>query len=314
LHHIYTISHVFLLFKLCSISNTSIHILEHICLSLIHYALELSLIHVNIWLKLVIEKKFLRVVAIYLFVLNQVLSACNLLVVLRCKNGVTLVLEADRIKIFKPWPSALLAFPQVFHQQVLIQSKKTVVLLLQFIARRSLNSWLHIELKLLIVCFYNVRFWHMARLNIIFHYILNHSFPISFWLLFPAVLVMSRERFAHFVNYDIGPILFFQELSYLLRVIIHVLNHDIINCGACLPEIYWIINLGLHIIRIPKASINLVFIFIDLQIECIFLIFLLQNLLLNNLIYMLRNIVFICDSLLELYLLLNLKNTVFNFL
>jgi hypothetical protein len=42
----------------------------------------------------------------------------------------------------------------------------------------------------------------------------------------------------------------------------------------------------------------LVFIFIDLQIECIFLIFLLQNLLLNNLIYMLRNIVFICDSLL----------------
>jgi hypothetical protein len=58
----------------------------------------------------------------------------------------------------------------------------------------------------------------------------------------------------------------------------------------------------------------LVFIFIDLQIECIFLIFLLQNLLLNNLIYMLRNIVFICDSLLELYLLLNLKNTVFNFL
>ena len=54
--------------------------------------------------------------------------------------------------------------------------------------------------------------------------------------------------------------------------------------------------------------------FIDLQIECIFLIFLLQNLLLNNLIYMLRNIVFICDSLLELYLLLNLKNTVFNFL
>jgi hypothetical protein len=58
----------------------------------------------------------------------------------------------------------------------------------------------------------------------------------------------------------------------------------------------------------------LVFIFIDLQIECIFLIFLLQNLLLNNLINMLRNIVFICDSLLELYLLLNLKNTVFNFL
>jgi hypothetical protein len=58
----------------------------------------------------------------------------------------------------------------------------------------------------------------------------------------------------------------------------------------------------------------LVFIFIDLQIECIFLIFLLQNLLLNNLIYMLRNIVFICNSLLELYLLLNLKNTVFNFL
>jgi hypothetical protein len=58
----------------------------------------------------------------------------------------------------------------------------------------------------------------------------------------------------------------------------------------------------------------LVFIFIDLQIECIFLIFLLQNLLLNNLIYMLRNIVFICDSLLELYLFLNLKNTVFNFL
>jgi hypothetical protein len=148
LHYIYSIPHVFLIFNLCPHSNTSICILlhEHVSLSLIHYALELGLIHVEILFKLIIKKKFLRVLAIYFFVLNQVLSSCNLLIVLRCKNGMTLILEAHWVKIFKPWPSALLTVSQVFNQLVLIQTKKTIAFQFQFVARRSLNSWLHVKL------------------------------------------------------------------------------------------------------------------------------------------------------------------------
>jgi hypothetical protein len=102
LHHIDSISHVFLLFIFCSISNTSICILlsEHICLSLAHYTLELSLIHIYILLKLIIEKEFLMVLTVDLFVLHQVLSSCYLLVVLRRKNGMALNLETHRVKIF----------------------------------------------------------------------------------------------------------------------------------------------------------------------------------------------------------------------
>ena len=73
---------------------------EHICLSLAHYTLELSLIHVYILLKLIIEKEFLMVLTVDLLVLHQVLSSCDSLVVLRRKNGMTLNLETHRVKIF----------------------------------------------------------------------------------------------------------------------------------------------------------------------------------------------------------------------